>query len=319
MTREKMSRGARTTQDAKRYVIRRAVEDPKTDRTELAKKIRQELFAKRIIPPAISTLKSMISTARNRKSSPEDQPWHMGTFKVYAPSAGGLVAIWKSYRFVIDQRARLDKEDPILKLATIESDAMLTLREVKWIARLDPVVRMIYTGLDEEVLVPSVISWALSYAEDEILSEVMGTPFNPQTLDGNLARAAAISIHDESDVSRYETRVFGSLLRTRRNKLEMKESLTNPFERERAELITESKKKKLGDREYWRQYGERLNSISMRELAQDLRDIREKIPESYEEFKEIAEKVSPEIYKLLEESGFFDDDPRQKKSKKGAK
>lgn len=265
-----MSKGSRTTQDAKRYIIRRALEEPKTaDRTELAKNIRQELLAKKTIPPAMSTLKSMISTARNRKLSPEDQPWHMGTFKVYAPSAEGLVAIWKAYRFVIDQRDTLSKEKSP-KPDTRESDAMLTIRQAKWIARLDPVVRMLHAHLDEEVLVPLVIDRAVFYAEHELLCEVTKTPFNTETIDGNLARATAILHYDGWDVNHFRGMVFSYLFHTKRTKEEMKKSFNDPFEREQAELIAESKKKKPGDKEYWRQYNERLNSISDRRKTRDL-------------------------------------------------
>jgi len=165
-----MSRGSRTTQETKRYVIRRTLEEPKTaDRIELAKKIRQELLAKKVIPPAVSTLKGMISTARNRKPSPEEQPWHMGTFKQYAPSSVGLSGIMAAYRFAVQHKTTL------------------TIREAKWIGRLSVVAQRMFVTLSDRELGPLLITWALEYAEEEIWSEVSKEPFDTTKLDSWVA------------------------------------------------------------------------------------------------------------------------------------
>ena len=165
-----MSRGARTTPEARRYVIGRALEEPKTaDRTELARKIRRELLAKKIIPPAVSTLKSMVSTARNRKTSPEDQPWHMGTFKLYNPSAVGLAEIVAAYRFAA------------------RHDAALTIRQAKWIGRLSAVPKRLFPDFSDEEVTTWLIIWACDYADDEVWSEVAKEPLNTADLDSLLA------------------------------------------------------------------------------------------------------------------------------------
>ena len=292
-----MSKGKWTHPDVKKHYTmralqeRKAIKDGKLTLDALVKRVTKELKGMGKTPPAPSTLKREMSLIINRQPSVEDQPWHMGTFKVYNHSAAGLVAIWKAYRFVVDQRA-MRRGDTIL--ATVESDSMLTIRQAKWIARLDPVVRMLHQGLDEDVLVPLVIDHAIFYAEDEVLCEVMGVPFNTETHDGNLARG--FTNFDGSDVNRFRRQVFSNLCLTKRTEEEMKRSFDDPLQREIAELTAESKKRKPSESEFWSQYNERINSLYDR---MKIRDLDEWEREEEERWQKRIGATNPELPKEM--------------------
>ena len=160
--------------DVKVYVIKRALqernalEEGKLTLDTLVKRISQELKNDKKTPPAPSTMKKTISKVRNREPSPEDQPWHMGTFKVYTPSAVGLAAIMEAYRFALVNKATL------------------TIRQAKWIARLRPVLE-VTLGLSRRELVALSILLGIDYARDEMLSEVTGEPLDTTANDQQLA------------------------------------------------------------------------------------------------------------------------------------
>ena len=171
-----MSKGPRIKPEVRQHVIKRALQERKALDEEkltldtLVKRITRELKNDKKTPPAPSTMRRMLTDTLNREPSPEDQRWHMNTFKVYGPSSAGLAAIMKAYRFALCH------------------GASLTIRQAKWISRLSEPVKAIY-GLPENELAALNIIHAIDYARDEVLSEVMGKPFDSTTRDTELALA----------------------------------------------------------------------------------------------------------------------------------
>jgi hypothetical protein len=171
-----MSKGPRIKPEVRQHVIKRALQERKALDEEkltldtLVKRITRELKNDKKTPPAPSTMRRMLTDTLNREPSPEDQRWHMNTFKVYGPSSAGLAAIMKAYRFALCH------------------GASLTIRQAKWISRLSEPVKAIY-GLPERELTALTIFRALGYASDEVLSEVMGRPFDSTDRDTELALA----------------------------------------------------------------------------------------------------------------------------------
>jgi hypothetical protein len=171
-----MSKGPRIKPEVRQHVIKRALQERKALDEEkltldtLVKRITRELKNDKKTPPAPSTMRRMLTDTLNREPSPEDQRWHMNTFKVYAPSSAGLAAIIKAYRFALCH------------------GASLTIRQAKWISRLSEPVKAIY-GLPETELTTLNIIWAIIYAREEVYSEIMGEPFDSTLLDCGLALA----------------------------------------------------------------------------------------------------------------------------------
>jgi hypothetical protein len=153
----------------KKYVSGRASREPGTPRDELAEKLKEELRKMNRTPPAKSTMRKMISAARIREPSPQDQPWHLGTIKQYSHAPVGIAAIMGASRFAAEHKATL------------------TIREAKWISRLGVTAQRMYPPLRDRELGPLLIFWAIAYAHDEIWSEVSGEPFNTTMLDSLVA------------------------------------------------------------------------------------------------------------------------------------
>jgi len=151
--------------DVKKYINKRASDERKMTLDTLVKRITQELKKDKKTPPAPSTMKKMISAVRNREPNPEDQPWHMGTWKEYPLAVASLAAVMGAYRFAAEHKATL------------------TIREAKWIGRLSVVAQRMFPTLSDRELGPLLILWAVEYAGEEIWSEVSGEDFDTTKLD----------------------------------------------------------------------------------------------------------------------------------------
>jgi hypothetical protein len=187
-----MGRGPGIHPDDEKYIIGRALDKKNLNMRaeDLAKKVQKELLninkSKRK-PPAVSTMTKMISRTRHRAPSPEEAPWHMGTFNIYAPSAVGLATIAKAYRFALRHKVAL------------------TIRQARWIARLRPFVEAMYGEppgkLEEDSLVALSIIWGCSYANDEIWHEVIGEAFDTTELDRSLVLGLAGTYYSSDRLS----------------------------------------------------------------------------------------------------------------------
>jgi hypothetical protein len=104
------------------YVKRRALKEPDTERGKLAHRLAQEIprlpHTPRPVSPAISTMKKMISQARNTDPNPEDSPWHMTTLKKFPIVPEALPYVLEAW------------------LLSLREGFPLTIREAEWVSRL---------------------------------------------------------------------------------------------------------------------------------------------------------------------------------------
>jgi len=179
-----MGKGKTIEGYVKAYVARRARKEDKTPREELAKKLVLEIRAMRRTPPAIKTLKKMISAARNQAANPQEQPWHLATLDKYPISPEALRMVLRAFLY------ESEKED-----------VYLSIREAKWVARL--------AGILKENEIDEVVGFAVRMAELELvaeLSEAAGAPHDYATWDRpifELSNAAGIKFRDRHALARH--------------------------------------------------------------------------------------------------------------------
>ncbi len=102
------------------HIMRRAIDEPRIPRKELAKKLQQELKHQGFDVPEIEVLERMISKYRNEiTDAPEDKPWNLLTLSDYDISADALPVVFELWAHALREWKR-----------------PLTIREIKWAARL---------------------------------------------------------------------------------------------------------------------------------------------------------------------------------------
>jgi len=127
------------------YIVEFVMNHPDMRRTPLAEKMAAEIKWEGK-EPEVEVLERKISHYRNRKPSPEDQPWNLSMMKDYPIPPEAVPAVVKAW---VCSRER--------------SNCTLTVREAKWVSRL-------YTVTDNiEVLVPC----ARVASRREVLSEIL--------------------------------------------------------------------------------------------------------------------------------------------------
>lgn len=136
---------ARVTPDAKAYIINRALEYPRIQRSELARKLQGELKAKRYDVPALEVLERWISKYRNNPSDPEDGPWSIGKLRDWEIPPETLSIVLKVAAYSKQKRGR-----------------PLSIREAQWVARLSAMEHRI-----------RLYSFALEYANMEKVNDLM--------------------------------------------------------------------------------------------------------------------------------------------------
>ena len=136
-----MSRGPRIRQWVKWYVATEARRNRAEPQDSVIERIEEYLSDKEAIP-ARDTLVKMISKARN--DDPEDWPWRVATLADSDIAPEALPAVMRSWAWAL------------------EHDTPLTIRQVKWMARLYYVLK------DKDVDFPnSLAERALTYANIE--------------------------------------------------------------------------------------------------------------------------------------------------------
>jgi hypothetical protein len=238
----------------KNYVVSRALGEPDTLRDDLAVKLEPEIREMGYAPPARTTMWKMISAARNREPSPEDEPWHMSTLNDYPMSPEGLAATMEAYQFAAQYHA------------------ILTIRQAKWIARLSAVPRQLFPkGLSENELVGLRIIWALRYAQWELWCEVAKESFDTTALDDQLATLKV------KPLDQWETMAAFLLLGTPLEARKFRELANGPLGRQcirrQRELLSIARRvtanpELMNDSEVTGRIGSLINEI--KELAHDL-------------------------------------------------
>jgi len=138
---------ARITSDGRAHIVTRALEHPRIQRTELARKLQNELEAMGHDMPQLEVLERMISEFRNTPSNPLDKPWSVITLAEHDIPPEALPKVLEIF---------IDK---------LKSEGVhLTIREARWIARLSFVLK------DTEML----YGYALEYAGVEKAGQLLG-------------------------------------------------------------------------------------------------------------------------------------------------
>jgi len=174
--------------DIRALITRRALQYRKENRTLLADRLIEEITDRfpYEIPPALETVISMISKARNHAPNPLDKHWHLGIldniqdYGISYISSDEIEAIFKVQQWLYKTgqdsisdflEENFDKKG--LRLLTVPFSA-LSIRQAKWIATLHRII-----GNDIEHL------WlaSLYYAYHEIISNISDTPFDTWQTD----------------------------------------------------------------------------------------------------------------------------------------
>ena len=169
----------------KELIVIRSVANKEKDRNLLAHELREEIKRKfpQELPPTKTTLVKKISEARNHSKNPLDTHWHLGLLNKLSDygishfSADDIAAILNVQHWLYDEaqdaierifKKRDDSKKAYLSLNTI------SIRQAKWIAALHRKI-----GDDSDYL------WMASvyYTYREILSEIIGTPFDTWQID----------------------------------------------------------------------------------------------------------------------------------------
>ena len=149
------------------HIMKRALERPRTQRTELARALQKEFKAQGQDVPEVEVLERMISRFRNHEADdPQDKPWSTAKLDDYPvpPEALAVVLrVWKSRR---------------------EKRSDLTIREAKWAAR--------FAGLIADT--EKLSTTARRYARTELMFELTGNDFDSTTLDHFLMDVQGVAI-----------------------------------------------------------------------------------------------------------------------------
>ena len=122
---------ARIPPRSKAIIMTRAVETPRTSRKELAKRLQNELEEEGFDVPEIEVLERMISKYRNEiHDGPEDKPWSLLTLTDCDIAAEALPTVFDLWAYALR-----------------EYQKPLTIREVKWAARLYRIMQDDLEGL----------------------------------------------------------------------------------------------------------------------------------------------------------------------------
>jgi len=113
------------------HIITRAIAYPRIPRRELAKKLQRELEEKGFDVPEIEVLERMISHYRKEVTDgPEDKPWSLLTLTDCDIAAEALPTVFELWAYVLREYRK-----------------PLTIREMKWAARLYRIIQDDLEGL----------------------------------------------------------------------------------------------------------------------------------------------------------------------------
>lgn len=122
---------ARIPPRSRAHIIARAIEKPRIPRRELARKLQKELEEKGYDVPELEVLERMISEYRNKiLDGPEDKPWSLLTLTDYDIAAEALPTVFELWAYSLR-----------------EFKKPLTIREIKWVARLYRIIQNDKVGL----------------------------------------------------------------------------------------------------------------------------------------------------------------------------
>ena len=155
---------ARITSEGEAHIYKRSIEEPRKQRTELAKALQNELKDMGFDMPELEVLERKVSKYRNEKRDPKDEPFTLAALADNSMFVEHLPVILRAYlaEYIAMAQAGLPIPRP-----------PLTIREALWIARLSSVLNDTF----------SLLKYAKEYATQERISRVLNKPLPSSETD----------------------------------------------------------------------------------------------------------------------------------------